>query len=134
MKKISRFGSYGIITRDNSLLLSQKKRGPYIDLWGLPGGMIEFKESPEISLLREIVEETGYAGSQLRLLFTSTNYLESESMHFHHIGIIYEVGKIEKIAERTGEEESHWFEIASLQLSNLTPFAANALNYLQNIS
>jgi len=59
-QRISRFGSYGVIIRCGKILLTQKKNGPYQRLWGLPGGAIEFGESPENALKREILEETAH--------------------------------------------------------------------------
>jgi ADP-ribose pyrophosphatase YjhB (NUDIX family) len=38
------------------------------DLWTLPGGGLQFGESPEVGVLRELAEETGYRGVVERLL------------------------------------------------------------------
>jgi len=46
------------------------KRGvePKIGMWCLPGGFMELDETPESGALRELREETGLIGRQLRLL------------------------------------------------------------------
>ena len=47
---LSRFGAYGILLGDSAILLTRKKSGPYKGLWDLPGGGIEFGETPEEAL------------------------------------------------------------------------------------
>ena len=52
-------GIYGILVRDNQLLLVRKSRGPYSGLLDLPGGKPEPGESDSEALIREWKEETG---------------------------------------------------------------------------
>lgn len=59
--------AYGIIIRDNTILLS-----PQWDGYDLPGGGIDLGETPEEGLLREIKEETGYE-AELDTLVTCEN-------------------------------------------------------------
>ena len=40
------------------MLLTKKNFCPYEGLWGLPGEAIEFGETPEMTVKREIQEET----------------------------------------------------------------------------
>lgn len=51
--------------------------------WGLPGGGLEFGESPECGIQREVWEETGFKVNVEKLLFAES------SQEFHHIGLIY---------------------------------------------
>ncbi|QCU77619.1 NUDIX domain-containing protein [Citricoccus sp. SGAir0253] len=55
----TRVGAYGVIVRDDTLLLSLWD-GPVEALWTLPGGGMELGEQPEQACVREIEEETGY--------------------------------------------------------------------------
>jgi 8-oxo-dGTP diphosphatase len=64
----SRHGAYGVLLQGSRILLSLKKSGPYKGLWGLPGGAIEFGETLEEALKRELLEETALAAAQLELL------------------------------------------------------------------
>jgi 8-oxo-dGTP diphosphatase len=63
------------------------------DVWTLPGGGLEFGESPSRAVLRELEEETGFVGELERLvevddrLFTSRRGAE----RMHAIRIVYEV-------------------------------------------
>ncbi len=134
IEKLSRFGSYGVILFDGKLLLTQKKSGPYKGLWGLPGGMIEFNETPEAALKREILEETAHHADQFELFCIATScgeyQMEDKTIDFHHIGILYRVGKIDIVSDQEAEEEMRWGELASLDFDELTPFAREVFSGL----
>lgn len=59
--KLTHFGIYGLVFNVNkdSILLVKKSRGPYTDLYDLPGGTPENDESCDETLEREFVEEVG---------------------------------------------------------------------------
>lgn len=127
IKKIARHGAYAVIIQDAKILLTQKKSGPYKNLWGLPGGAIEFGESPEFALQREIKEETALAADALELLTVITNcgeyFNNGETYQFHHIGIVYRVNAIEVLPDLIPEEEKRWVKFHEISLDELTPFA-----------
>lgn len=50
--------SLGLVIHENQVLLTQRTGIP--DKWELPGGKIEFGESPSQAAIREVKEETGY--------------------------------------------------------------------------
>lgn len=57
------------LTPDGRLVLvNQFRYGIDALSWELPGGMIEAGEDPVVAGLRELTEETGYAGKNARLL------------------------------------------------------------------
>lgn len=43
----------------NSIILVKRKNSPYKGFWALPGGFVEYGETVESAVLREIMEETG---------------------------------------------------------------------------
>ena len=47
------------IFRNDRLLLVQRARSPGKGLWSLPGGRVEFGETLEAAVKREVMEETG---------------------------------------------------------------------------
>jgi ADP-ribose pyrophosphatase YjhB (NUDIX family) len=58
---VTRLAAYGIIRRDDRLLVCRVAPGSVGEgIWTLPGGGLEFGESPEIAVLREVTEETGF--------------------------------------------------------------------------
>lgn len=44
---------------DDSTVLIQRKNDPYKGSWALPGGFVEWGETVESAVLREVKEETG---------------------------------------------------------------------------
>lgn len=129
-RQFTRYGAYAIVLKDHRLLLTQKKSGPYKGLWGLPGGAIEFGETPELTLKREIQEETAYAAESLELVTVMTNYgkyLNNEKAYYvHHIGIIYRVNGISLLSGIIPEEQKRWLAIQEIIPDELTPFAKQA--------
>jgi len=49
----------GIIIKDKKILLIKRKNEPFAGMYALPGGFVEYGETVEHSIEREILEETG---------------------------------------------------------------------------
>lgn len=135
MNQIVRHGAYGIVMQNSRILLTQKKSGPYKGLWGLPGGAIEFGETPEDALRRELLEETALEAGQLELFYIATSTGEydnhGEQYGFHHIGIIYKVADTLSKIDRSPEEQMRWIDLAAINQEQLTPFAKEALSKIK---
>ena len=93
MKKIKHIGSYGLIVNDNKILLIKKHGGPYDGKLDLPGGTIEYGETPKVALFRELEEEVGivvtscdlFDGNSVNISWTHKGELEEIT----HIGFFY---------------------------------------------
>ena len=59
MKQFKHIGAYGIILENDKIVLIKKVGGPYNGKLDLPGGTIEWGETPETTLIRELEEEIG---------------------------------------------------------------------------
>lgn len=53
------FGVYGIIQKNNNLLVIKKNGGPYINRFDLPGGSLADGESLSSAIIREIGRDRG---------------------------------------------------------------------------
>ena len=95
MKKHRHIGVYGLIIKEDKIILIKKKTGPYDGKLDLPGGSIEFGETPSETLKRELQEEVGINILDYNLFDASSvlvdwNY-NNEIIKTEHIGIFYKV-------------------------------------------
>lgn len=54
----------------NSVLLIERKHPPFQGMWALPGGFLDMHETLEEAALRELEEETGITGIELKQFHT----------------------------------------------------------------
>ena len=88
-------GVYGLVIKEEEVLLIKKAVGPYKGKLDLPGGTVNFGERPNETLIREFDEETGLAITDYSLFdVDSVNFLYKEndkSITVHHVGIFYKL-------------------------------------------
>ncbi len=99
IKAHTHIGVYGIVIKDDKILLIKKVTGPYDGKLDLPGGSFEFGETPKETLVRELKEETGVTPTEYELydansVIADWNY-NNTLIKVHHIGIFYKVTKHE---------------------------------------
>jgi 8-oxo-dGTP diphosphatase len=133
-------GVYGLVRQDGKVLLIKKGRGPYNGMYDLPGGGIEFGETPEQTLRREFMEETGLVVEPVRLLAAVSNRVQFvnsslEVEDLHHLGILYhvELAPTEDLSNITdgpdGEDSlgAVWLDEEQVRGVQLSPFAERAM-------
>lgn len=96
LKEHKHLGCYGLVIKDEKILLIKKKTGPYDGLLDLPGGSFEFGETPEDTLKREMLEETGLEVTRFKLFDASSVVVEwkqdkDTNILVHHVGIFYQI-------------------------------------------
>ena len=75
-KQFKHLGAYGLIIKERKIVLIKKKGGPYNEKLDLPGGTIEWGETPEQTLIRELNEEVGIDVTNYELFDTNSVVLE----------------------------------------------------------
>lgn len=94
-KEFHHYGVYGIVMKEDKILLIKKNGGPYDSKLDLPGGTIEFHEKPENTLKRELLEEVGIEVTNFKLLDADSVNFEWKFNNLlidgHHVGIFYKV-------------------------------------------
>ncbi len=130
-------GAYAVVVHDGRVLLVAKSRGPYTGSWDLPGGGIEFGETPEAALRREVTEETGLTVTAAYLLTALSNRVRYRGASgvdedIHHLGVLYrvEVDPTQPLLEGPDGQDSHgarWLALDALPSLPLSPFAQQVL-------
>lgn len=130
-------GAYGLCRNPSGyLLLVRIADGIDKGRWTLPGGGIEWGEHPEVTVRREMQEETGITDiqiSQVATIFSHT-YLRSEDRPYdsvHHIGIIYDLTlrHFELRDEQNGTtDHCLWFSESQIRYLPLVPLSEFAVS------
>lgn len=133
-------GVYGIIIKNNKIVLVKKARGGYKGKLDLPGGGIEHTESVEEALERELMEEAGVSiiNKELYKVMDTNIKWEFEKDKYedlHHIGIIYKVdikeNNLKQIPDGLDSEGADWYHLDKLSLDNLSPFAKKVVTEIE---
>ena len=142
MKEFKQFGVYGLIIKDNKILLIHKNGGPYDGKLDLPGGTIEFCERPIETLKRELEEEVGIEVIKVELFDADSVAFswswQEEILKVHHTGIFYKVidfknevkNKMEVNEINDDSLGAEFFEINKLTKDHLSALAIIELEKL----
>jgi len=57
----------GVVLEKDKILLIKRKNNPFKGKWALPGGFVEYGEKVEVTVIREVYEETGLKTSIIKL-------------------------------------------------------------------
>jgi 8-oxo-dGTP pyrophosphatase MutT (NUDIX family) len=138
----------GIIFQNGKVLF---QRTTDKDFWFLPGGRVEFLETAEESLKREMIEEFNLPIEECNLICILENFFELNDKHFHEIGLYFTVKPpqnhhvMNHLDEFTGTEEGYlnkWIPLEELNDYNIYPeflkeklleFNLNRVNKIEHI-
>lgn len=135
-KRHSSVRAYGVLI-DAGRIVLVRSTNPRHDppLWWLPGGGIDFGESPETTLLREFREETGLVVRHPELLVVTSDVRRRDNGdQIHTVRVSYTV-------EQDGGELTHevdgttdrvgWFALDDLGTMHLADYAHSAIGAAQ---
>ena len=137
-RRVTRVAAYAVCVRDGRLLLCRLAPGEWTSVghWTLPGGGLDFAESPPDAALRELREETGLLGDIMGLADVVSwskrwiHPLDGVDEAYHAIQIVYRVRIIggELGDELNGSTDAaRWFsrdDLSGLPLVELAQRAA----------
>jgi len=124
--------AYGILVHDESVLLVRSSSAQIKPpLWWLPGGGIDFGESPEEALLREFREETGLSVKDPALFDVASDVRRrpnGDRIHTVRILYIVDLDGGELRDEMTGTtNQAQWFKLYELSDVNVAEYAERAI-------
>lgn len=139
--KSTHVGIYGIAEKDNSILLIKKAEGPYKNLLCLPGGGIEFGETPDETLIREMYEETGLKVISSKIqtgvsfCFKHNVTKDGKIKLLHHICFLYKVEcdftqAIKTCPDGFDSNGAVWVHKNNCDLNLLSPLSKEAVHLL----
>ncbi len=129
--------AYGVLIDEGRVALVRSSNPNHVPpLWWLPGGGIDFGESPEDTLLREFNEETGLEVHQPSLLGVSSDVRRRDNGdRIHTVRIVYTVelagGELRHEVHGT-TDHARWFSVEELDAMNLAEYARAAIAVAQS--
>ncbi len=132
-KQHSSVRAYGILVHEGAVALVRSSNPQHVPpLWWLPGGGIDFGESPEETLIREFLEETGLQVASPALFSVTSDVRKRDNGdRIHTVRIIYTVtlagGDLTHEVHGTTDHAA-WYPIDQLDTLNLAEYARVAIH------
>ena len=112
--KVILVSAVALIDRDGRVLITQRPKGKSMEgLWEFPGGKIEFGETPEDALVRELHEELGietWSSCLAPLTFASHGYSD-----FHLLMPLFVCRKWDGTPKSKESQSLKWVNVKSLK-------------------
>ena len=127
------FGVYGVCYKHGCLLCIQKTVGPYKNRLDLPGGSQQLGEGLTETLIREVLEETGFTVRSYSNPRIYDVFVREELKNFmvHHVMALYDVEMNESAPQVTTSEAVSdgvndslgyiWIDVQEITEENASP-------------
>ncbi|HEX2193770.1 MAG TPA: NUDIX domain-containing protein [Candidatus Limnocylindria bacterium] len=144
-RQVTRVAAYTLCVEDDRVLLCRVAPGPWtaVGHWTLPGGGVDFGESPAAAALRELEEEAGLSGQLLGVadvLSWSDRWRhpgDGADEAYHAIQIVYRasvIGGTLRDELQGSTDRAGWFSIEELRDMPLVPLARVAVQMALGIT
>jgi ADP-ribose pyrophosphatase len=123
-------GVGAIIVEQDRVLLLKRLKEPEAGYWSIPGGAVDFGETIEDALKRELKEELSVDVKIIKLLGVTNHILPEAEIHWVSPVFLVEVlSGNPKIMEADKHSDLGWFMISNLP-DNITLTTTSAVNFL----
>ncbi|MGE7694020.1 NUDIX domain-containing protein [Lysinibacillus sp. NPDC094177] len=120
-----------ILDNANKILLVLRKKAPEAGCWSLPGGKVDYMETIENAIIREIKEELGVDIEITQLVCVTNHIIQSEDVHYVAPTFTARItnGEVQN-REPHALEKVQWFSINDIP-ENITMTTEYALKQLK---
>jgi 8-oxo-dGTP diphosphatase len=135
LPRVTRLAAYGVIVDDGRILLCHVSPGNLGEgIWVLPGGGLDFGESPDAGVVREVEEETGLVAEITGppVIHSDMRVWErrSGSVRYHHVRFVYPmriVGGEERLEVDGSTDAFEWAAVDALEGRRIGDLVERAL-------
>ncbi|MEY9974047.1 8-oxo-dGTP diphosphatase [Lysinibacillus sp. RC46] len=130
--KLPKVGVGAVIqNKANEILLVLRKKAPEAGCWSLPGGKVDYMETIENAIIREIKEELGVDIDITGLVCVTNHIIQTENIHYVAPTFAARITNGEvRNREPHALEKVHWFSIDEIP-ENITMTTEYALKQLK---
>ena len=123
-----------ILNKDGKVLLQQRNKEPEKGYWSIPGGKLEWMETFEDAVKREVKEECDVDIQVEKLLGICDHIVKNENQHWVSPSFLCKITNGEpKIMEPTKHTDMKWFSLNELP-EKLTITTQNAVRHYKEYS
>lgn len=117
-----------VLDHEGRILLQLRKKPPEANHWSIPGGRVEYMETIEDAIVRELREELGIDTRIVDLLCVTNHIVQADDAHWVSPAFLVQILDGEAAnREPHSTKEIRWFSISELP-PNLTVTTRSALN------
>lgn len=114
MNKSALAGVALIIKNDQKILLGLRRRSHGAGTWAVPGGHVDFAESPESTAIREAYEECGIKIKKPKFITITNDVFELEKKHYITLWYLAETSENPKSTAPEEIDDWQWFDVNQL--------------------